>query len=166
MVLMGVITTGFSHTVLVKSDARLEKLKAALPAGWTMSINGDTLKIENATPVWVLESNYINAPLGNLQRDMLNMEKIKKNGTETRASFVFVIKATKLLPDMEKAKANYFSKYYALFEFKAVGVDTPYARYYPYDLEEEAASIYNVLLREHLKTGIGPVYPAVDYGRP
>jgi hypothetical protein len=155
-----------AETVVVKWDSKLEKLKSALPAGWSIGVQGDTLTIEHAEPVWVLRSNFINAPVQDLNRDDLNKEKIIKNGVETRARFVFVIKEKKLLTEAELAKAHYFSKYHALFECSAVGFDTPYARFYPYTLEEQASSIYHVILGENLKSGLGPVYANADYSRP
>lgn len=155
-----------ADTVLVKSDVRLVKLEQALPQGWTMAVYSDTLVIENPEPVWVLKSNFINVPAEALERDKANKQKIMEYGVETRASFVFSLKDLNLLQKAEFEKAHYFSKRYALFELSAVGFDTPYARYYPYAIEEQASQIYNVLLRENLKMGIGPVYPTVNYSRP
>jgi hypothetical protein len=147
-------------------DAMLGKLEMAIPDGWNWSLNSDTLKIEHPDQMWVLKSNFINAPAEAYENSEANRIKIMEHGSKTKAHFYFLLKPKKGLPKTELSKANYFSQKYALFQITADGFDTPYARYYPFIIEEEATRLYNVILRENLKVGVGPVYPEVDYSRP
>lgn len=157
-----------SHFVVnqINEDTLLKKLQTALPESWQIQMNGDTLKIEHPDQMWVLKSNFINAPAEAYENSEENRIKIMKHGSKTKAHFYFLLKPKKGLPKPELSKANYFSQMFALFQISAGGFDTPYARYYPFVIEEEATRLYNVTLRENLKVGVGPVYPEVDYSRP
>jgi hypothetical protein len=156
-----------SHFVVeIKEDTSLQKLHASLPEGWLMRIDLDTLKIEHPDQMWVLKSNFINAPADAYENSEENRIKIMQHGSKTKAHFYFLVKSKKGLAKAELVKANYFSQKYALFQISADGFDTPYARYYPFVIEEEATRLYNVTLRDNLKVGVGPVYPEVDYSRP
>ena len=147
-----------AEMITVKSDPRFVKLQQALPAGWVLFVNADTLIIENTKTVWCWNSNFINAPLKDLERSDANRDKILENGVETVPTIAFVLKNRKMLNPTELTEANYMAKHYALFELRATGFDTPFTRYYPYNLEEEASRIYHVLLGEYLKKVRGPEY--------
>ncbi|MBL7897315.1 MAG: hypothetical protein JNJ99_02185 [Crocinitomicaceae bacterium] len=151
---------------LIESDVKLLKLEAALPAEWQMSIMADTLIIENPSPVWVLESNFINVPQTDLTDDEKNQKRIVEHGKKTTAKFVFLLKSLKSISKTERQEANYLSKKFALFEISATGFDTPYRRIYPWNIEGEASRIYNMTLIQNLDVVKGPVFPEVDYTRP
>jgi hypothetical protein len=150
----------------IEEDALLTKLQTALPEFWTMRFEGDTLKIEHPDPIWVLKSNYINAPIQAYENSEENGVAILTTGEKTKAHFYFLVKPKKGLAKSDAAKANYFSQKYALFQISAEGFDTPHSRCYPWAIEDQATYFYNVTLRENLKMGLGPVYPEVNYSRP
>ncbi|MBK9190286.1 MAG: hypothetical protein IPM77_01660 [Crocinitomicaceae bacterium] len=145
-----------------KLDDRLNALSAVLPEGWSMDLHYDTLKIYCEKPIWVLESNFINAPEMDLRKDERNQKRIVENGKKSRAEFVFLLKRLKGLAKAERNKANYLSTLWALYQVSAVGYDTPYQRVYPWKTEEEASHIYFVTLIDKLKAVTGPVYSDID----
>lgn len=150
----------------ISEDSALKRLNNVLPSGWTMRVDSDTLKIEHPDNVWLLASNFINAPAEAYADTDENRVKIMTHGTKIKAHFYFLLKNKKGLSKTELANANYISQKYALFQISAAGFDTPYARCYPWEIENDATYFYNVTLRENLKVGTGPVYPEVDYSRP
>lgn len=150
----------------ISEDSLLKKLKLAIPEAWSMTVNADTLKIEHSDDMWVLQSNFINAPADAYADSEENRIKIMEYGVKTKAHFYFLLKDKKGMAKTDLAKSNYLSQRFALFQISAAGFDTPYARYYPFNLEDEATRLYNVTLRENLKVMTGPVYPEVDYSRP
>ena len=157
---------------IIDGDSLLLKLQKNLPAGWVMRTYADTLVIENLETVWVLQSNYINAPQDAFTDSEKNKSKITLNGKKTHAHFVFQLikkpkKSAKPGKELDNSQlANYYSQNYGLVEIKAVGFDNSYARCYPWNIEDEASKIYATTLGEFLKKGKGPVYPEVNYERP
>lgn len=157
-----------SHVMVneIEEDSLLKKLQAALPEGWFMRVDSDTLKIQHPDPIWVLKSNYINAPIQAYENSEENATTILTTGIKTQAHIHFLLKPKKGLAKSEAEKVNYYSQRYALFQLSAEGFDTPYSRCYPWFIEDQATVLYNVTLRENLKMVAGPVYPEVDYARP
>jgi len=156
---------------VIDEDSLLLKLQKNLPTGWVMYVNTDTLVIENTETIWMLQSNYVNAPQDAFTDSEKNKSKITLNGKKTHAQFVFQLikkpKSTKANKELEASPlANYYSQNYGLVEIKAVGFDHPYARFYPWNIEDEASKIYATTLGQFLTTGKGPVYPEVNYERP
>ncbi len=150
----------------IEEDTLLKKLQTTLPESWQMQLNGDTLKLEHPDPIWVLKSNYINAPIDAFENSEENATTILTTGIKTKAHIHFLVKSKKGLLKSESEKVNYYSQRYALFQLSAEGFDTPYSRCYPWFIEDQASVLYNVTLRENLKMVLGPVYPQVDYSRP
>ena len=146
-----------------KSDSLLLKLQTSLPEGWKMQFSTDTMYITHDEPIYLLVSNYINAPAEAFEDSDENMNKIITSGKETRAQIVFYRKLKDELSEEEESKANYFSSLYALFEINAQGFDTPYARCYPWKTADEAETIYFTLIQSILKLGTGPVYTDVNH---
>jgi hypothetical protein len=157
-----------SHFVVnqIDEDTLLKKLQTALPESWQMQMIGDTLKLEHPDPIWVLKSNYFNAPIDAFENSEENATTILTAGIKTKAHIHFLVKPKKGLLKSETEKVNYYSQRYALFQLSAEGFDTPYSRCYPWFIEDQASVLYNVTLRENLKMVVGPVYPEVDYSRP
>jgi len=159
---------------IIDEDSLLLKLQKNLPKGWVMYASADTLTIENPEIIWMLQSNYINAPQDAYNDSEKNKSKITLNGTKTHAQFIFqLIKKPKKSdnPKVDKefensVQANYYSEKYGLREIKAIGFDHSYARFYPWNIADEAGVIYGSTLGQFLKTGKGPVYPGVNYERP
>lgn len=162
---------------IIDGDSLLLKLQKNLPAGWAMRTYADTLVIENLETVWMLQSNYINAPQDAFNDSEKNKSKITLNGKKTHAHFIFqLIKKPKKNSKVgsrrdetlheNSLEANYYSENYGLMEIKAVGFDHSYARFYPWNIADDAEKIYFGTLGECLKKGKGPVYPEVNYERP
>ncbi len=150
----------------IEEDTLLKKLQTALPESWQMQLNGDTLKLEHPDTIWVLKSNYINAPIQAYEDSEENAKTILTSGIKTKAHVYFLVKSKKGLSKSESEKVNYYSQHFALFQISAEGFDTPYSRCYPWFIEDQTTVLYNVTLRENLKMVVGPVYPEVDYSRP
>jgi len=161
-----------SDQKIIETDSLLVKLQKNLPTGWSMHVTADTLVIENTEPMWMLQSNYINAPQDAFNDSEKNKSKITLNGKKTHAHFIFqLIAKPKKNPKARNefdpsSKANYFSEKYSLVEIKAIGFDHPYARFYPWNIEDEAWKIYFITLGQFLTKGVGPVYHDVNYERP
>ena len=156
---------------IIDGDSLLLKLQKNLPTGWAMRTYADTLVIENLETSWMLQSNYINAPQDAFNDSEKNKSKITLNGKKTHAHFTFQLikkpKGKKADKEFESStQANYYSENYGLMEIKAVGFDHSFARFYPWNIADDAEKIYFGTLGECLKKGKGPVYPEVNYGRP
>ena len=77
----------------IEEDTLLKKLQTALPESWQMQLNGDTLKLEHPDPIWVLKSNYINAPIQAYEDSEENAKTILTSGIKTKAHVYFLVKS-------------------------------------------------------------------------
>jgi len=161
-----------SDQKIIENDSLLVKLQKNLPIGWAIHVTADTLVIENSETMWMLQSNYVNAPQDAFNDSEKNKSKITLNGKKTHAHFIFQLiakpkKNQKARKEFDPSpKANYYSENYSLVEVKAIGFDHSFARFYPWNIEDEASKIYSITLGQCLTKGVGPVYPDVNYERP
>lgn len=73
----------------MKNDARLARLKDALPAGWTITMGkGSTMALERTERAWVLFENRINAPVSR-ESPQERSERIRRRGRSVACRFVF-----------------------------------------------------------------------------
>ena len=156
-----------SQTKSLDGDSLLLKLSANLPNGWQIRILDDTLIIENLAPIWVLSSNFINAPSKDFEDNEENKTRIIENGFKTHAQFSFHLKERIAETPSKKSKGkkkrevdpnapNYLSAKYGLYQIKAIGFDDSYTRCYPWAIADEAAKIYYTTIGLILEKIKGP----------
>lgn len=171
-----VFVSGKSLSKTLEGDSLLLKLQNNLPEGWLIRITDDTLVIENLTPMWVLNGNYINAPLSAYANNEENKNKIMEHGIKTHAQFSFylverVIETSAKKPKGKRKKVvlddnspNYLSQKFALYELIAIGCNGSFERHYPWDIQEQASKIYFTTIGHYLEKIKGPNYSSIVVG--
>lgn len=74
----------------MQNDAALEQVRAALPDGWTMTLEAERIVFQRKEPAWVLHENRINAPV-NRETPGERAARIRKHGKSTVCRVVYRI---------------------------------------------------------------------------
>lgn len=86
-------------------DALLEKLRARLPAGWTMTIQGDRLELARDEAVYILDENRINAPVSRETPEETS-RRIRSHGRPAHCRLVFRLEPRWSEQRWQEAKAR------------------------------------------------------------